>query len=64
MPLKPLSHSAWFGPGLLVTAIVGGFALSNIANAHLRLFPDRYVPGDPALPCGPSGCQFFQAARL
>lgn len=36
MPLKLLSNSAWFGPGLLVTAIVGGFALSNIANAQAR----------------------------
>lgn len=31
-----LPRSIWFGPGLLVTAIIGGFALANIANAQNR----------------------------
>lgn len=36
MPFSRLSRSAWFGPSLLATAIVGGVALASFANAQAR----------------------------
>ncbi len=36
MKLSQFPRAPWLGPGLLVTAIVGGIALSNLANAQGR----------------------------
>ncbi len=36
MPFSRLTRTLWFAPGLLTVAIIGGFALSNIANAQAR----------------------------
>ena len=36
MKLSQFPRAPWLGPGLLVTAIIGGIALSNFANAQGR----------------------------